>query len=180
MINIEPDGAIALTSGDFELNFVDDAPDHIEVVNRASDNEEYWDFWSFEISQLREFLQLIDEREKEMNMPKNYHFDCYRKMSPAPAQWGQFAQCNLVCDSCGKHVTAGVTVFVDGVVTPAPGELTWRELAAKIASFPDEVLDSPALIDSEETMHRIESVAPYDSDEPISLTNPPSIDIWYN
>lgn len=46
-------------------------------------------------------------------MPENYHFDCYRKMSPAPAQWGQFAHCNMVCDSCGEPATAGVTVFVD-------------------------------------------------------------------
>ena len=65
MINIEPDGAIALTSGDFELNFMDDTPNHVEVVSRVADNEEYWDFGSFEISQLKEFLQMIEEREEK-------------------------------------------------------------------------------------------------------------------
>ena len=68
--------------------------------------------------------------------------------------------------------------MVNGVAIPVCGDMTWRELAKEIASFPDEVMDSPALVfDSVAHFHRVEGLNPYDIDEPVSITNPPSIDL---
>lgn len=67
--------------------------------------------------------------------------------------------------------------LVDNVAIPVYSGLTWRELAAKISLLPDGLLDSPALVCDSQNFHRVESITPYDSDEPVSLTNPPSIDL---
>lgn len=68
--------------------------------------------------------------------------------------------------------------MVDNVAIPVYNEMTWRELATKISSLPDEVLDSPALVfDSQDISHRVKSLTSFDADEPVSVINLPSIDL---